>query len=215
MDLKRFQIPHRLLFWGFGADKTFTTRWSGWRVQVWVQVQAPACHLAITPEGYSRRQSKVLTAKSIAELLGPRSGTARAGQTGWHKNRAFPSRWQTGSHCRQRPARLRKTCYPGPLLRYWHSSRVKKVFMLGKFRADTSHFFFTWNEIFDEIGEMLLPTKAAPIASLNLFGSEPAVGLWVEIWHRNKSTFSESNSAQSSRSKSTTCPRKGRLLRFK
>ena len=44
---------------GLGADKTFTTRWSGGRVQVWVQVQAPACHLAITPEGCSRRQSKV------------------------------------------------------------------------------------------------------------------------------------------------------------
>ena len=44
---------------GLGADKTFTTRWSGGRVQVWVQVQAPACHLAITSDGYSRRQSKV------------------------------------------------------------------------------------------------------------------------------------------------------------
>ena len=34
---------------------------SGGKVQVWVQVQAPACHLEITSEGYSRRQSKVLT----------------------------------------------------------------------------------------------------------------------------------------------------------
>ena len=30
------------LFWGFRADKTSTTHWSGGRVQVWVQVQAPA-----------------------------------------------------------------------------------------------------------------------------------------------------------------------------
>ena len=32
-DLKRIQTPHSL-FWGFRADKTFTTRWSGGRVQV-------------------------------------------------------------------------------------------------------------------------------------------------------------------------------------
>ena len=47
------------LFWGFEADKTTTTQWSGGRVQVWVQVQVPAGHLAITLEGCSRRQSKV------------------------------------------------------------------------------------------------------------------------------------------------------------
>ena len=35
-----------------------------------------AGHLAITLEGYSRRQSKDLTAKSMAKLLGPRSLTA-------------------------------------------------------------------------------------------------------------------------------------------
>ena len=38
-----------------------------------------AGHLAITPKGYSRRQSKDLTAKSMAKLVGPRSGTAWAG----------------------------------------------------------------------------------------------------------------------------------------
>ena len=54
--------PHTIywtLFWGFGADKNSTIHGSGGRVQVWVQVWAPACHLAITPEGYSRRQSFV------------------------------------------------------------------------------------------------------------------------------------------------------------
>ena len=30
------------LFWGFWADKTTTTHWSGGRAQVWVQVRAPA-----------------------------------------------------------------------------------------------------------------------------------------------------------------------------
>ena len=43
----------------FGAWKTLTTRWSGCRVQVWVPVRAPACHLASAPEDYSRSQSKV------------------------------------------------------------------------------------------------------------------------------------------------------------
>ena len=33
-------------------------------------------------------------------------------------------------------------------------------------------------------------------------------------WHWNRTACSESNTVQSSRSKSTTCPRKGRLLRF-
>ena len=42
------------------------------------------------------------------------------------------------------------------------------------------------------------------------------IGLWVKLWHRNKTYQSESNPVQSSRSqaKSMTCPRKGRLLRF-
>ena len=54
-----------------------------------------AGHLAITPEGYSRRQSKDLTAISMAKLLRPRSGTAWAGRTGQRKHRAFPSRRQS------------------------------------------------------------------------------------------------------------------------
>ena len=74
---KRIQTPHSW-FWDFRADKTSTTRWSGGRVQIWVQVWAPACYLAITPDSYSRTQSKILTAKWIAKLLGPRSGTAWA-----------------------------------------------------------------------------------------------------------------------------------------
>ena len=54
-----------------------------------------AGHLAITPEGYSRRQSKDLTAISMAKLLGPRSGTAWAGLTGEHKHWAIQSRLQS------------------------------------------------------------------------------------------------------------------------
>ena len=40
------------------------------------------------------------------------------------------------------------------------------------------------------------------------------IGLWLKIRQRNKTTYSESNPVQSSRSESTTCPRKRRLLRL-
>ena len=74
--------------------QTFAIGLSGDRVQVWLQVQASAGHLAITPKGYSRlrRQSKVLTAKSMAKLLGQGSCTAWAGQ---HNYRAFLSLQQS------------------------------------------------------------------------------------------------------------------------
>ena len=100
-DLARIQTSQcaHSLFWDLGAEKTFTTHWSGGRVQVWVQVWAPALpasHLAIHPEGYSRRQSKVLSAKSMAELLEQHSGTACASRTGkhnfkLHKHKAYPN----------------------------------------------------------------------------------------------------------------------------
>ena len=74
-DLKRIQTPHSL-FRGFRAENsnktpqnTITTRLSDSRVQVTV----PAGHLA---NHYSRRQSKGLTAKTMAKLLGLRPGTA-------------------------------------------------------------------------------------------------------------------------------------------
>ena len=55
---KKIQSPHNL-FRDFGAERNFPTLWSVGRAQV----QVPAGHLSITPEGYWRRQSKVLTAK--------------------------------------------------------------------------------------------------------------------------------------------------------
>ena len=93
-DLKRIITPH-WLFWDLVAEKSFTIRWSGCRVQVHIQVQGPACHLAITPEGYSRRQSKALTENSRAELLGQHYCTAWAGQNGKHKHRVFPNGQQS------------------------------------------------------------------------------------------------------------------------
>ena len=110
MDLKRIQTSP-CLFWDFGADKTFTTCWSGGRVYVWVQVWAPAGHLAIIPEDYSRRQSKVLTAKSMAKVLGQRSGTAcQVGRVG-RASKVTRCFWVSCSRCWPRLARSRKTCY--------------------------------------------------------------------------------------------------------
>ena len=119
-DLKRIWTPH-LLFWDFWADKTFTTRWSGGKVQFWVQVLAP-------------------------QVM-----------------------WQS----------FRKAVR--------EDNRTKLI------KAP------------------FLPIKAALNASLNLL----FIGLWVKLWHRNKSSCSKSNPVQGSRSKSMTYLRKGRLLRFK
>ena len=99
-DLKRFQTPHSL-FTDLEADKTSTTRWSGSRVQVWVQLQAPACHLAITPEGVDcRNQWQSSWGRDLAQL-------GRVGRASTNTGRF----WVDGSRCEPRPARLRKKCY--------------------------------------------------------------------------------------------------------
>ena len=74
---------------------------------------------------YSRRQSKVLTAKSMAQLLGRRSCTALACLTGDHLTERFRV---GGSRCGPQQARLRgKSTTSLPLLQYVISS-VKKGF---------------------------------------------------------------------------------------
>ena len=83
--------------------------------------------------------------------------------------------------------------------------------MLCKFRAATSHFFFPVNEISMELARSCCLPRQRPSLCL-IFLS--VIGLWVKIWYRNKTAYSKSNPVQSSRSESTTCLRKGRLLRF-
>ena len=53
-DLKRIETPHSLCC-DFRGYKTFTTCWSGYQVQVWVQVWAPAGHLAISQKIASQK----------------------------------------------------------------------------------------------------------------------------------------------------------------
>ena len=143
----------------------------------------------------------------MAERCGQRSCNAWACLTGKHKHRAFPSWWQsllasTGS--------LEENMLP--LLWYWISLRVKKDWMLFKFWSVTSHFLFSCEMQFsmELVIRRCRPMQCPLLRSI--FRS--FVGFWVKIWHRNKTACSESNPVQSSRSKSTTCPVVGRLLRF-
>ena len=102
---KRIHTPHSL-FWDFWADKTFTTSWSGSRVQV----QAPAYRLTITPKGFSRWQSKVLTAKSMAELFWQALRHSLGRSWGPRVRSNTGSFWVSCSCCWQWQAHLRKKC---------------------------------------------------------------------------------------------------------
>ena len=98
--------------------------------------------------------------------------------------------FQVGSsRCRQLlaecdPACLRKTCYLS-----WDTNWVpvfqnlKRVLMLYNFFCCNKSLI--WNLIW--IGKKLLPTKAGWSIFLSL------IGLWVKIWHGNKSEKSELN----------------------
>ena len=130
-----------LWFWRL---KPLTTRW--WQSSSLSSSLSPCLSSGNLSEGCSSLpEGNRNRAKSTAKLLGPLSCSAWAGRTGEHKHRTFPS-WRqslmaaTGS--------LEENMLP--LLRYWLSSRVNKVLILGKFRAATSHFFyvkwkFRWN----------------------------------------------------------------------
>ena len=123
-DLKRIQTPHSL-YCDFGGYKGFTTCWSGGKVQVWVQVWAPACHLAISPKAVREDNRRFRGQNHTAKLLGPISGFACSGQTGEHKHRVFPSLRQS---LLAATSSLEENMLP--LLQDWLSSRVNKVLML-------------------------------------------------------------------------------------
>ena len=88
--------------------------------------------------------------------------------------------------------------------------------MLCKFQAATSHFYFSckmkcwWNR-----REVVAAQSRAHCFTQYFYHSLVwDNGLWLKIWHRNKTACSELNPVQSSRSKSKTCLRKGRLLKL-
>ena len=98
------------------TDKTFTTSWSGGRVQVWAEVQAPACHLAITPEGYSRRQSnnQGFDSKSNGQALWTALGHSFC-RLDWQAQTQTVSNWTNSTAAAtvscQQPAGLKKKCH--------------------------------------------------------------------------------------------------------
>ena len=104
-DFKRIQLPHSLCC-GFGGDKSFTTRWSGGRVQFWVQVWAPAGHPSpkTVSEGNRRFRGQNQRQSSWGRSL-PLIGRVGRASTITGRFRVCSSR------CWQQQARLRKTCY--------------------------------------------------------------------------------------------------------
>ena len=113
--LKRNQTPHSLCF-DFGGDKTFTTRWSGCRVQVWVQVWAPAGRLAISQilsDGCSRGNRRFrgkINGQALGAALQHSLGGTDDGRAGTNTSVSELAPQLGGSRCRPRPARLRKIC---------------------------------------------------------------------------------------------------------
>ena len=105
---------------------------------------AHSCHLAITPEGCSKKQSNVLSTESMALLFGQRYGTAWAGLKGKHRHWTFPSKlqslWSTTRLLQEEVL---------PLLWYRLSSRIKKFLMVCKLWAQwavaTIVFMWKWN----------------------------------------------------------------------
>ena len=131
--LNEFQLQtvYWTLFWDFGADKTCTTRLSGGRVQIWVQVLGTSSPLQSSgnhSQRLSRRQSMVLTAKSMAKLLGAPAQLGPVGRASTYlPHRALQSRRQS---LRTATSSLAENVLP--ILQYWLSSRVNKVLMLCK-----------------------------------------------------------------------------------
>ena len=116
-DLKRIEIPHSLCC-DFGGYKTFTTRWSGGRVQVWVQVWAPACHLAISPKAVPEDWE----GKIYGQALGAALRLCLRGSDGQAQTQCV-TKLAAVAAGRDRLAWGNML----PLLQYWLGSRVNKV----------------------------------------------------------------------------------------
>ena len=97
------------------------------------------------------------------------------------------------------------------LMHYWFSSWVKTIRFFVKLEHDDNFFGYIWKWKFDRFRANIYRLK--PRSSLcSIFLS--ILGLWKQKRNRKRFACSESNPVHSNRSKSTICPRKGRLLRF-
>ena len=119
-DLKGIRTPHSL-FRDFGAHKKFTTRWSGGRFQVWVQVRAPASG-CLSSDNHSRRLYQKAIEDFDCKINGRAFGAALRHSLGRVQPAELDRQAQAqgvfivtfrvgGSHCCQQQASKRKSCY--------------------------------------------------------------------------------------------------------
>ena len=152
------------------------------RVQVWVQVRAPAGQLAITPEGYSRRQSKVLTPKSMAKVLTAlRHSLGGRAQTQGVLSRLQSLQAATGLLEENLLLLAVLTQFEQPR----GSKRFNALWISGRDGSRCFHvnwnFRWNWREVVADHSRAHL------------------IFLRVKKWHKNKTTYFESNPVQSSR----------------
>ena len=158
------------------AIKPFPTRWSGCRVQVWVQDWAPACHLAISPKAVPEGNQRFRGQNQLP--------------SSWGSSPALL--WLVGqarvcySRCWQRQATLailtQFKCQKG-FIALWISGSSKHFYFQVKW-----NFQWNWQEVFAD-------QSSTPFALLNLSISHWSdnFGLWVERWLREKTTCSKLN----------------------
>ena len=136
---------------------------------------------------------KGLTAKSMVNLFRQHS----------KQHRLFPSR---GQLLRAATGSLEEKVLK--FLLYWVSLQVKKGWCFVNFGLWQQRFFlYVKMKILAELTRSCY--RQEPCSIFQSF-----ISLWIKIGNRNKSACCISNPVQSSRSKSTTCLRKGSLFRF-
>ena len=162
------------------TDKTFTTCWSGSKVQVWVHIWALASHLAITLKGYSR-------AKSTAKLLGQHAGTASEGRAGKYKQVSCCCWWQQTAY-------LKKKCCCSATLSSWRVELFWCRLNCGLWQVTDNRFFFLC-EMMMSMDFVKTHFKWKPCSLLRSFFWS-FIGRWVKSRHRNKSTCCKSSPVQ-------------------
>ena len=106
-DLKRIQTPHSLCC-DFRGDKTFTTSWSGGRVQVESKFE-PLQVIWQSLRSLVQKVIEGLESEINGQALGAALRLARVGRASLSTN---TGRFRVGgSRCGPRQARLRKACY--------------------------------------------------------------------------------------------------------
>ena len=189
--LKRIQTPHSLCLYNLLVGRLSATEFkfeSKFKPLPVIRQSLRRLFQRVVEglEGKNQRPSS--RGSSLAEFC-----TAWAGWTGKHKYRVFHSRLQS---LQAATSSLEEIVLP--LMRYWLSLTLpesQKVFNALWISGRYEHFLFylwksQWNEIFDGIGEKMLPAKAVPIASFNLSICLSIIGFWVKLWHRNKTVCS-------------------------